>query len=53
MTKNKKTAWTKIMLEKMGIPKSWFASWGGSPENMIEIFRSELNKLEMQGFGLC
>ena len=43
---------TKIMLEKMGIPKSWFASWGGSPENMIELFRSELNKLEMQGFGL-
>lgn len=44
---------TKIFLEDIGIPQKWFHSWGNTQEDLITLFRSELNKLEMQGFGLC
>ena len=44
----------KILLEdKLGVPKSWFASYGreGKPQNVIDLYQNKLNELQQQGFG--
>ena len=44
----------KILLEdKLGVPKSWFASYGreGKPQNVIDLYQNMLNELQQQGFG--
>ena len=44
----------KILLEdKLGVPKSWFASYGreGKPQNVIDLYQNKLNELHQQGFG--
>ncbi len=45
----------KILLEdKLGVPKSWFASYGreGKPQNVIDLYKNKLNELQQQGFGV-
>ena len=45
----------KILLEdKLGVPKSWFASYGreGKPQNVIDLYQNKLNELQQQGFGV-
>ena len=44
----------KILLEdKLGVPKSWFTSYGraGQPSSDISMYEAKLRELEQQGFG--
>ena len=44
----------KILMEDhLGVPKSWFTSFGreGTPANDIQLYESTLKSLEQQGFG--
>jgi hypothetical protein len=45
----------KILLEdKLGVPKSWFASYGreGKSQNVIDLYQNKLNEIQQQGFGV-
>ena len=37
----------------LGVPKSWFVSYGreGKSQNVIDLYQNKLNELQQQGFG--